>query len=400
MIAPVTISTNSANGFVNVANLRASNFKTPERLQAEQVEPNRVVERTPTIDTNLLTPFGLLNFKQLMERPPKQWLINQVFGAGDLVLLYGESGSGKTFVVIDLLLSCCTGMQWANRFDVARPLNVAYCAGEGVGGLAQRFKAAAQAQDIDDLPNLTIAQTVPSIFYDDGEESHIASIEKFILGWQTAQKTGEVQPLDVLVIDTLHSATTGADENSARDAGRILQLAKLATTGLGCTVVLVHHSNKSGTGERGSTAFRGAMDTVLSISKVGDGSQSVMQCAKLKDGEQWQQNTFSLVAVGETGSVRVWWDDITESNQSAKNVESDHRQTMLAFMKRQPNVAMTAKTLAEAAGIAQNHAIRLLGQMVKYGDCSSKLSDESKPNSSRNPMVYFIHSQVVHSHSQ
>ena len=360
--------------------------KSSEQQQTEQVQ----VE-----STNLLAPFGLLSWQQLKEKPPKQWLVNNIFGAGDLVLIFGESGAGKTFVVIDLLLDCCIGSTFADRFEIARPLNVVYCAGEGVGGLAQRFRAAAQAKGIENLPNLTIAQTVPSIFYGSGEESHIASIEKFIIGWQTAQKAGDTKPIDLLVIDTLHSATTGADENSARDAGRILQLAKHAATELGCTVMLVHHANKSG-GERGSTAFRGAMDCVINVSKVGDGSKSVMQCSKLKDGEPWQQNTFSLVAVGDTESVRVWWDNITEANETGKSVESEHRQAMIDFMTKRPNVGMTAKTLAEAAGIAQNHASRLLGQMVKYGECVGKLLDENKLSSNRNPMVYFIHKQVIH----
>ena len=51
------------------------------------------------------------------------------------------SGSGKTFVVIDLIGAMVSGEQFANRFSMMRPLNVGYCAGEGVSGLPARFKA-------------------------------------------------------------------------------------------------------------------------------------------------------------------------------------------------------------------------------------------------------------------
>jgi hypothetical protein len=66
-------------------------------------------------------------------------------------MIYGAPGCGKTFVVIDMIMRLCTGQQWANRFCVQRCLNVAYCAGEGLGGLPSRFAAIAEHYDITSL---------------------------------------------------------------------------------------------------------------------------------------------------------------------------------------------------------------------------------------------------------
>ena len=70
--------------------------------------------------------FTPLSLDELLAMPPKEWLIDQVIGAQDIAMVYGPPGSGKTFLVIDLVLAACTGSQWAMRFDVTRPLSVAY----------------------------------------------------------------------------------------------------------------------------------------------------------------------------------------------------------------------------------------------------------------------------------
>jgi len=317
--------------------------------------------------------------------PPKQWLIDQVIGAGDIGMIYGAPGSAKTFATVDLIFSACLGRQFAGRFDVARPLNVAYCAGEGVSGLPSRFAAAAEHYGVETMPTFTFFAVTPSLFCESQAAAQAESIQQFIVEWQQRQEEGTAQPLDVLFIDTLHSATAGADENSAKDMGVVLSLCKLATKLLGCAVFLVHHTNKNGTAERGSSAMRGAMDTMIECRAVA-GKYS-MSCEKLKDGEKWKDQTFDLVAMGE--SVRVWWDEPSDGEQSKGN-DGEHRSTIFGFMKSQPGTKLTAKVLAEVAGIQQMKAIRLLSRMAGSGECKSALMYADKPNSNRNPLTYFV----------
>ena len=75
---------------------------------------------------------------QFLLRPPKQWLVDRVFGVQDFLLLYGESGHGKTHALLELAFSCATGRVFAGQFTVARPLSVVYATAEGTGGLADR----------------------------------------------------------------------------------------------------------------------------------------------------------------------------------------------------------------------------------------------------------------------
>jgi hypothetical protein len=332
--------------------------------------------------------FNPMSLAGLLAMPPKEWLIDQLFGSGDLVMIYGAPGCGKSFWTIDMIFAACLGEKFARRFDVLRPLNVAYTAGEGISGLPSRFQAAAEHWGvIDEVSTFTFFATTPQL-YESEDIAYTTSITKFINEWQTRQADGQAQPLDVLIIDTLHSATAGADENSARDMGIVLKLAKKATQELGCAVVLVHHTNKGGTAERGSSSLRGAMDCMIEIRRISEnntGTKAVMHCAKLKDGEAWKDQTFDLFAMLD--SVRVDWDEPGEVS-STKGKEDEHKKRMLMFMQSQPDKKFTARMLSEVAGIAQNHAIRLLARMVNGGECVSELRDTAKPSSNQNPLTY------------
>lgn len=114
-------------------------------------------------------PFTLA---ELMQQPPKEWLIDNLIGRGDITMVFGDAGSGKTFIAIDLILAAALGRQFAARFPIKQPLRVAYCAGEGIAGLPNRFAAAINKWHVS--PNdlaLTIYTDVPQLFDDQAEKS-------------------------------------------------------------------------------------------------------------------------------------------------------------------------------------------------------------------------------------
>lgn len=198
--------------------------ENPSRIEeAQQLYLDRISEfdemekeaESKLEDKLIFTPYS---FDELLKMPSKEWLLDQVFGAGDIGMIYGPPGCGKTFVVIDMIVSLCKGQKWANEFDVTRCLNVAYCAGEGIGGLPSRFAAIAKHYDITNLDNFSF-YPIPPQLYDDNAT---AKIDDFCNEWKARQDAKEVAPLDVLIIDTLHTATVAADENSAQHMGKAL----------------------------------------------------------------------------------------------------------------------------------------------------------------------------------
>jgi len=335
--------------------------------------------------------FRPMSMQALLSRPAKTWLIDNVVGAGDKIMIYGASGCGKTHIVIDLIFASCMGVPFARRFTTARRLNVAYAAGEGLSGLAQRFAAVmdfySYHDPLFDYPNFTFFDVVPQLYA--GEDAiYSERITDFIAEWKVRQDAGQCQPLDILVIDTLHTATAGADENSAKDMGIVLQLVQRATKELGCAVILVHHTGKNGESERGSSALRGAMDTMIHIAKTSDnGTKAVMRCAKSKDSEAWKEQTFDLTA--HLDSVRVWWDEPSDGT-TAKGQKAEDKTAILAEMERYAGTRFTSKRLAEAIAKSDNYARNLLAEIEKAKECKRELSDPSKGPSPRNPWVYFV----------
>lgn len=107
-----------------------------------------------------------------------------------------------------------------------------------------------------------------------------------------------------VVLDTLARCMVGADENSARDCGIVVDAMTrlLGQTPGGRGVVLgVHHAGKDGKTLRGSSAFEAGADTVYSATR--DGAEIVLDREKRKDGPQLDIRRLRLEPVEGTTSV-------------------------------------------------------------------------------------------------
>lgn len=306
----------------------------------------------------------LFTVAQFLERPPKQWLVQDVLGVQDMALLYGEPGSGKTFVALDLAFSLATGRQFADAFSVTRPLTVAYATSEGVGGLPDRLRAVSTFYGTQDVPLFLFADA-PQLF-DPGNTNGAYS---FVHDWQDMARAGRVPAtLDVLMVDTLHGASAGSDENSARDAGKVLDSLRCARKELGCATVLVHHANKAGTSERGSTALRGAMDCVLRAEKAG--KAFTLRVEKLKDGALWIPKSFDLVSTQEGESVRVFWQGDAKSQS-----KTTREQQITTYLDEHAGVRYTASEIAEALGVS-TESTTVLNVLTKMRTSGKVWSDK------------------------
>jgi hypothetical protein len=365
--------------------------EVPQLTQGAEIDISNTTEvkNKPENTPPMVLTFQPYSFDQLLLMPPKEWLVEHLFGKNDLGMLYGPPGCGKTFVIIDFIISMCTGESIADRFDICRPLNVWYCAGEGISGLQARFKAAAEHHGVTKIENLTFFKMVPQFYKRQFEKDDADGVNSFIREFKSRQSISEVLPPDIVIVDTFNAATVGADENDAKDAGIVIANCRLLAESLSCAVMFLHHTNKVGTSERGSSALRGAMDFMLEIKPGTDMKiSSGVNCSKIKDEEKWEMVHFHLEKGKETPSAHVAWFKPGEFVPSgAKNSDKD---TIIKEMEQEPERRYSVKQIAPIINQKEPYTRKLLDELVKTERCKCELTNPDKDRSSSNPLLYYI----------
>ena len=321
--------------------------------------------------------FQALSLDDVLSLPSKEWLIKDIIGVQDVAMMFGKEASGKTFALIDMMFSAATGGKWAGRFEVARPLKIAYCSDEGRAGLPERFKAAMAWYGPESMAllrqNITVFLDTPQLFDKDSEKNTI----RFIADAKAAFADG----LDILFVDTLHNATMGANENDNGDAGIVIQSTKAIRDALGCATIFAHHVTK-GTGTyRGASAYAGDMDVMLEIS--GQDNPRSMKCYKSKDAQKFEDAYFHLRPMEGTESVAAEWlgDGQTSEQKDSRGDE------LLEIMTQTPKASLTASQWGEALGVSRTRASNILKILVDRNEVARNLEKDAKPSKS-NPWRY------------
>lgn len=188
----------------------------------------------------------------LLNRPKPPLLVDDLLVSGSLAMLVSEPGLGKSFVAKDLALSVAAGQPSFLGLPLRVQGPVVYVLGEGAGRFGLRIRAWKQ--------HYNIARPLP-FHWTDGPLD--------LLNQDTVDRfTDEVAALRpaLVVVDTLSRCLVGADENSQAAMTEAVQsLDSIRTSVPGLTVLLLHHTNASGSRERGSTVFKGAVDAQFKL---------------------------------------------------------------------------------------------------------------------------------------
>lgn len=226
-------------------------------------------------------PFKLLTVADVRALPPALDRIHGIYPVHGVGAIYGPSGSGKSFLVVDLMAAVAGAQAWFGR--KVRPGRVVYVMLEGAAGLAKRIRA---WEEINGRPFPDgVSFLVESFRLLDRD--HLLALARAI---------DLMGGADVVVIDTLNRAAPGADENSPEDAGRMLEALQHLQTMIGGLVLVVHHTGKDATkGMRGHSSLFAAMDGAIVTTRSGDAREWAID--KVKDGRDGDAHPFILRAV-------------------------------------------------------------------------------------------------------
>lgn len=197
-----------------------------------------------------------------------EYLIKDILQKGSVSMLYGPSGTGKTFNALNIAYCIAHGVHWFGH--EVRQGKVWYINTEGGHGLKPRIAAWRKE-------------------YRRGKTSNIEFIT-----WPVHLKEHSQELLDtiedaekrpsLLVIDNYSMCATGTNQNDQMEVTRTLMVLHEIAQTYGCHCLLVHHSNWTGK-VNGSAAFRNHVDTMIDLSKPSKESPILLKCEKQRDAE-------------------------------------------------------------------------------------------------------------------
>lgn len=219
-------------------------------------------------------------------------LVDGLLEPEGITVVYGESGSGKTFAVVDLACHIAAGLAWRERPVLQG--TVVYVAAEAPVSVQRRLWAWKERYGVDSLPVLVVTSGINLLSEDDGT-ALIAAIETATPGSRPA----------LVVVDTLARSMVG-NENAPDDMGRFVAECGRIRERFATHVLVVHHTGKdTAKGARGHSSLRAATDTEMEVS-ADSGTTRHLRVTKARDEDGAGVYPFELevLNLGQNGYGR------------------------------------------------------------------------------------------------
>ncbi|MGJ7508697.1 bifunctional DNA primase/polymerase [Variovorax sp. GT1P44] len=211
-----------------------------------------------------------------------RWQVKHAIEQNALGMIFGASGTFKSFIALDLCLHIAHGQPWLGK--KTRQGKVVYVAAEGGTGLWRRVSAWHKRRGVA-FPHESFFVCDRPIVMNDPKsvEALRASIERVCPG-----------PA-LVVIDTL-SQTFHGNENSNDEIAAFFRSIKLSIMDpLQCGALVVHHSGHSATERpRGASAILANVDYLFGVFRDPTAMLATMECQKQKEGDKLDLMPFML----------------------------------------------------------------------------------------------------------
>lgn len=212
-----------------------------------------------------------------------RYLVKGIIEQGSFTLIYGPSGSGKSFFTADLAQHIATGQPWRGR-KVNQSL-VVYVASEAGASILKRFVGWRDQRmgEAEDIP-LAVLTRGPNLILKQQVEDLRVQLE--------ALQAEAKMPLGWVVFDTLSRSMPGGDENNAEDMTEVISAADYLRDTFKAATGFVHHSGKDiDKGARGHSSLFAAADCVLRV------DERVTTLDKIRDGVAGERFPFGLTPI-------------------------------------------------------------------------------------------------------
>lgn len=257
-----------------------------------------------------------------------EWFMNKQIPAKSIGMIFGNSNSGKSHLICDMIISVLTGCgEWqGNRITSGDVIMFS----ESIGHIKARMKAYRSAHAMPIQNNLMLLPT-----------KGFTAAQMEDLGFWLEDLTN---PPAMIVFDTLATAFQ-FEENDNREASRLIKMiedhivTKLSPTG---TVCFVHHTSKASEGRsaRGASALIGNIDWSIKVHWDNDLERTIAS---------WDKDRWRLV-----DKDPKWCGHMIKVPVNFTNGQMDMK--ILEWEEYDDEVAETAKKLQEESKLDQAKA--------------------------------------------
>jgi hypothetical protein len=263
------------------------------------------------------------------------YLIKHLLGSSTMTVLYGESGSGKTFLALHLSLCLAAGYRFFDRR--VRQAGVVYIAAEAGRSIENRIAAVKGEIEYPEIMAFAAIVSPVDLCTDEADLGRlIATIQAADIGL----------PIGLIVIDTLSRTMGGGNENQPDDMGAFVRNIDRLRDETGAAILVVHHSGKDASkGARGHSLLRAATDTEIEVTRDAGSKVATARVTKQRDFATDGMLSFTLRQV-EIG------------------VDSDGSPVMSCIVEEQEASATTGAPPKLRLSAAQQRALQLLGKAI------------------------------------
>lgn len=212
----------------------------------------------------------------LQNRRPVSWIVKGVIERNTMTVMYGDAGSTKTFLALDMAACVGTGLNY-HGFSVEEGV-VFYIGGEGNNAFSRRVAAWQKGHG-------TSVEEYPC-YYIGGRVGLIDEMSMELLsGIMRQYQEHEGLPVQLVVIDTWQRHL-GADENSTRDVARACgNINRYLRDALDCAVLVLHHTGWGTQARmRGSSVLLAECDALFRVLFDDTNNRSTLHCERMRDG--------------------------------------------------------------------------------------------------------------------
>lgn len=207
--------------------------------------------------------------------PDPVWLIPELLPEEGICVFYGEPGSYKSFLTMDIALSLAYGIETFG-YKPDAPMTTVYVAAESAKVLGKIRRRAWRIGHEQDGPAPFYLVTDMPLAEDPANYLRLA---------QQLDAQG-IKP-KLIVIDTMSQALEGMNENDSAAISKFMGACRQLRRIYGATILIIHHTGKDASrGARGHSSINGTVD-MAALVEANDETKAVqVRITKMRDTEK------------------------------------------------------------------------------------------------------------------